>query len=565
MKEESKLALAALVVSLVALVTTISQVLSQLFATADGYRRCQPSIIGGWGRLTRRKFRWGDLRFETIYTTPRFALMPYTGNTITYERNMSVGSTLKTTTQEYNPLDGTPAMIEKTYATLGHQASGLNVFKGFNEMASWVRFIDALHSNALETRMLTNSTKRGAIKPEQDWKGYTIPMITPQKHSWDFVPPDVIRPLAVATLQDIAVFSRRIGMRWKAFEPSEGALRAEGNGHTLDSTTVRSVGVVVQFTMRDPLFDPLLYPNGLEELYIPTAPADKMGFGIVPGDPRLFVPDHVVGTPADCLARTLEIDVQAGETLKVLMNENGWTPGFSDIIGLAAPMIRLPGSEIIKVPRPAVYEAGLTYQQEGIVVFHNRLRDLIHERDRGEGRVSEQTRWVLQQLEELSMYGEQWFDEKACKGNKTPIGFLDDLHARHDMTTDYFISLHNRSYQEKANDQTFRYTDLMYSHITHAIDYFLVAREILDAGKERNHYGQKVQAWITEGAHVYFDKIPSIIETMQHRGFDDPPIVEEAWFTMMLRAFLWHRTHLMVGGSIVPSQHWGSRLPVYIG
>lgn len=108
-------------------------------------------------------------------------------------------------------------------------------------MASWVRFIDALHSNATETRMLTKSTKRNGIKPEEDWKGYTIPMVTSQKRSWDFVPPDVIRPLAVATLQDIAVFSRRLGMRWKTFEPSEGALRAEGNGHTLYSTTVRSV------------------------------------------------------------------------------------------------------------------------------------------------------------------------------------------------------------------------------------------------------------------------------------------------------------------------------------
>ncbi|KAI4224083.1 MAG: hypothetical protein L6R36_004937 [Xanthoria steineri] len=537
MEEESKLALAALVVSLVALVTTISQVLSQLFATADGYRRCQPSIIGGWGRLTCRKFRWSDLRFETIYTTPRFALMPYTGNTITYERNMTVGSMLKTTTQEYNPLDGTPAMIEKTYATLGHQASGLNVFKGFNEMASWVRFIDALHASALETCMLTTSTREAISSPSKTGRAIPFPcsLLTTTGHA----------------LEDFRTL-RRCFTRRRQWSYA-------GLHH-------RPVGwVVVQFTMRDPLFDPLLYPNGLEELYLPTAPADKMGFGIVPGDPRLFVPDHVIGTPADCLARTLGIDVQAGETLKDLMNENGWTPGFSDNIALAAPMIRLPGSEIIKVPRPAVYEAGLTYQQEGIVVFHNRLRDLINERDRGEGRVSEQIRWFLQQLEELSKYRQQWFDEKACKGNRTPIGFLDDLHARHDMTTDYFISLHNRFYLEKANDQVFRYTDLMYSHITHAIDYFPVARELLDAGKGRNHYGQKVQAWITEGAHVYFDKIPSIIETMRHRGLDDPPVVEEAWFTMMLRAFLWHRTHLMVGGNTVPSQHWGSRLPVYIG
>ncbi|KAL9024813.1 MAG: hypothetical protein Q9180_007799, partial [Flavoplaca navasiana] len=394
MEEESKIAIAALVVSLVALVTTVSQVLSQLFATADGYRRCQTSIIGGWGGQTHRKFRWTDLRFETIYTTPRFSLMPYTGKTVI----CGTGAMTNRRIQEYNPLDGTPEMIEKTYATPLHQTSSLTFSNWFSEMASWVRFIDALHSNAAQTRMLVASTKRtrvehqedhlkGAslatsskgsmLRHEEDWKGYMIPMVTSQQHSWDFVPPDVIRPLAIATLQDIAIFSRRLGMRWKTFEPSEGILRAEGNGHTMDSTIVRSVGLVVQFSISDPL----RYHKSFKELFIPTMPADKMGFGILPGDRNLSIPDHTIGTPAECLARTYEVDIQAGDTLKDWMNENGWTPGFSDIIGLAAPMIRLPGTTIITVPRPAVYEAGLTLQQEGIVVFHNRLRDLIKERE----------------------------------------------------------------------------------------------------------------------------------------------------------------------------------------
>ena len=109
----------------------------------------------------------------------------------------------------------------------------------------------------------------------------------------------MIRPLATATLQDTAIFSRRLGMRWKTFEPSEGILRADGNGHTVDSTTVRSVGVVLHFSIRDPL----RYPRSFEELYIPTEPADMMGFGILPGDPNLSIPDHAIGTPAECLAR----------------------------------------------------------------------------------------------------------------------------------------------------------------------------------------------------------------------------------------------------------------------
>ncbi|KAL8684802.1 MAG: hypothetical protein Q9224_006125 [Gallowayella concinna] len=309
----------------------------------------------------------------------------------------------------------------------------------------------------------------------------------------------------------------------------------------LDSTTVRSVGTVVQFSIRDPLAS----TDNMEHLYIPTEPADKMGFGILPGEPKLHLPDYVIGEPEDCVARTLEIDRQAGDTLKEIAEGDGWTPGLSDIIGFAAPMLRLRRSTIIKVPKPARYEGGLTLQEEGIVVFHNRLRDLVNVRNENGENVTHQTRWVLQQLEELSMlYGKQWEDQSATKGNRTTLTFLDDLHARHDATTQYFVNLQSPSgLREKAGHQTFRYTDLMYSHIIHAVDYIYKANEILGAGEGRNHYGMKVQAWITEGAHVYFDQISKVAESMKQKGFDNPPVVEEA----------------------VPSQHWGSRLPVYVG
>ena len=38
--------LVALVVSLVALVTTVLQVLQQYYSSAEGYRRCAPSVMG---------------------------------------------------------------------------------------------------------------------------------------------------------------------------------------------------------------------------------------------------------------------------------------------------------------------------------------------------------------------------------------------------------------------------------------------------------------------------------------------------------------------------------------
>jgi len=67
-------ALVALVISLVALVATTGQLLQQYFATADGYRQCQPSVMGDWGRKTKLRWRWREFRFETIYFVPKISV-----------------------------------------------------------------------------------------------------------------------------------------------------------------------------------------------------------------------------------------------------------------------------------------------------------------------------------------------------------------------------------------------------------------------------------------------------------------------------------------------------------
>ena len=107
----------------------------------------------------------------------------------------------------------------------------------------------------------------------------------------------------------------------------------------------------------------------------------------------------------------------------------------------------------------------------------------------------------------------------------------------------------------------------MYAHIRDAIEDFpeALARINASPSRARDHYGMRVAGWITEEGHIYFHSIPKVVEDMRSKGFDQPEIVEEAWLTMMWKAFLWHRFHFMVEGARVPSSNWGSRLPVYIG
>jgi hypothetical protein len=52
------------------LVIAVAQALQQYISTAEGHRKCQESIIGNWYHLTRRKFWFSELRFETIFVSP---------------------------------------------------------------------------------------------------------------------------------------------------------------------------------------------------------------------------------------------------------------------------------------------------------------------------------------------------------------------------------------------------------------------------------------------------------------------------------------------------------------
>lgn len=76
MNDDKTLSVAALAVALVALVVALGQLLGQYFATAEGYRRCQSSVMGPWARYTRLRWRMRQFRFETLFTTPQILFLP---------------------------------------------------------------------------------------------------------------------------------------------------------------------------------------------------------------------------------------------------------------------------------------------------------------------------------------------------------------------------------------------------------------------------------------------------------------------------------------------------------
>ena len=64
---------------------------------------------------------------------------------------------------------------------------------------------------------------------------------------------------------------------------------------------MRSIGTVLQISVKDflPSGDPA---EGFDELYLPSEVANKMGFGLVPGDASLGVADYKLGTYNGVLA-----------------------------------------------------------------------------------------------------------------------------------------------------------------------------------------------------------------------------------------------------------------------
>jgi hypothetical protein len=102
-------------------------------------------------------------------------------------------------------------------------------------------------------------------------------MIVERRRSWDFVPPDVIRPFASITLSDIAILARRMGMVWNEFKPSAGILEAEGNDHVLSSVVVRGLGIMLSYRHLNSSRQVMLRNYEVPKTFVCSTQTDKSG------------------------------------------------------------------------------------------------------------------------------------------------------------------------------------------------------------------------------------------------------------------------------------------------
>ncbi|KAK5238332.1 hypothetical protein LTR47_000075 [Exophiala xenobiotica] len=367
----------ALVVSLVALILALLQVLQQYTATADGFRRCQASVMGDWAALTKRRFRMSELRFETVFAVPVIFLKNSTKETAPFHSRPtitidgtaeSIRATFMSHAVAAGPLSSKLApgettasetapsgSVRRALSRLWKAKNPMNPFSNWqsdfgamtidNDLVSW--------NHLLTTLQLSERTFANYINAE--FGPNLEPAIQISNRSWDFVPPEVVRPYAVTTAGDIAIIVQRLGMSWKDFKPGEGLLRAEGNNCLITSTVVRSLGILISFSADWHLIND--YENR-GNIYVPSWQASMLGFGLVPycglpswiysvgslrvGDPALF--DNLLHrycflfTPEDPKPEHLR-----PQALSVA----------SEFVALVAPVLRMRNSGITRILKPA--------------------------------------------------------------------------------------------------------------------------------------------------------------------------------------------------------------------
>lgn len=340
----------ALLVSLIALVVAFLQLCQQYFATADGYRNCAESVIGPWHRTRRRRFVPSEFRFETIYDAPliRLSSIPECAdrlyNSDQHEKRVHIlyplseksccegerllretilGSEVLSETlsdgwrsklpqwtglrprrkgsrAKYDGEEGdsTPrreyeeqssalvSWICEFFENLSLWGAGVNCVRRFSAFMRALHRTYRLYGQASDGDDLRANWLRDEIKQyrlrRQITSRPTQPIVEQQRVHWDFRGINITRPVAQTRLGDIILFALRMGMQWRSIDVETGTMLAVGNGYSLSSGSSLS-GLIVTFTSAGHHDKP---PS-----IIPGQYADKMLFGILPGDPDLVKRD----------------------------------------------------------------------------------------------------------------------------------------------------------------------------------------------------------------------------------------------------------------------------------
>ena len=554
---EVNVAIVALVVALIALLVTVSQLLGQLFATAEGTRKCSRSVIGHWSTLTTWKWHWSEWRFETIFASPQL----YLGVPFEYGPK-GIKSAFESSTQctqlPMNDLE----LKRPSWELLGMDDNALEPFPGTTQFEGWIALLAALHGST------SKHHARSALRRYKKLDNVSWPGIRLRYRSWDSMPTDVIGPIATTTLGDIAVIARRMGMSWKTFDPDKGLLTAEGCGHSLSSVEVRALGLTLRYLTghsHRPI-ENLAGITGLKKLkgigsdrsHIWSRDADMFMFGILPGDKALNLPNFQINTDEDI--RRVMYDV-------LQLKEYNDAPDWNLFFPKRAWFLRYEINELRVFICPILRPRGstsnlLSCPQYGASIFTFRVARTCFKEFVTERLKTKHSQYLEGLLFSLSD------SFPARPKNMSNLDWLELHQDGHDLTTKYFQKL-----TKKYEKQSFLW-DLLRAHFSKAPLCSWEARQKVRVRKEKPRNQEVLndggQPWRYEQVTMLWESIPHYVAFMQdaNTAYKDKDEIEEAWITLWFRGICWATCHELENTSdsepFLPTQWYGSQLPVYL-
>lgn len=580
---DTNVAVVALLVSLVALIISVAQLLQQIFGAAEGYRQCNPSIIGPWSSTRRRVFHLRELRLETVFETPEF----------TMTSNIASSAPPNVEDQKPDPqqkkpffretkqegvtvVDGTPTSRHLTYTSTQRKNDAPNSENSSAQSLAvgWLSFLQKIHDHeALYRSLQPPSAPPLATHPGGPQQELRLPAIRRVKRSWDFLPSDALRPLASAQLGDLLILSYRMLIGWYDLRLGRRSLRAEGHGHSFTQIEIRGLGIVLEYhfaasgvsTRAD-------RPFGGH--FVPSKEADMMAFGYIPISKGMGMAalshDYFDLGKEDynlCLLNMLT-DLQVGQALLEEFSSQIQKPPsvFFDVsneaLPLVAPFIPVAGLGAVKVIHPFKPKQFLSlfYWREGRLVLLRRLQSQIQKKP---DKVSPQMKKVHDILHTLHTV-RSWngrFGRPRGYGYDPVLGVnaqTDDKRELVEYLRDEFNNA-NRFLQESIPYGS--YTDLVALHLAMGFRAQQKAKATVEDKRRVGIDESGVTNWKTESAHLYVDNLEQLCQDMQKRcaspsftpdpaaGSPEIPSVStiaDAWWSMMLRAILWQLSVVMV-------------------
>jgi hypothetical protein len=569
---EIGLAGAALAVALTALAIAVGQLLQQVFSTAEGYRRCQHSVMGPWARKTRLTWRWSQFRFEVKFTTPDIILqtnVPMPISCKVPERSVVKRDVIAV---DHSGLRTNSTPVERREETSTDQVGWISLLKQLEHLqeATWSELgtLDPRKSSEVPAMMILS------------------PAMVLREWSWDFMPPEVVRPLATTTVGTLVVLAHRMGMSWRDLQPSCGYIRAEGNGHTISSTTIRGFGILVQYT-----FDDSYIPSHAARPHarIHTEAADKLACGIIPGCQALNLPDvHIMssssttemshGNSANHPSRklsssslaiirgSLESIGVAEEIVEYATKPDGWgsLELICDLRSMLCPFLPLRGSSITIVSNALCADIESFATHWARVVFRRRLEQYITS-----GNYSAHLNNLLGHLVTYAARWPHFFYEslhfQMGQPSRCPADLIEFAHDVFDETTSYFKDIRQHRGVE--------YKELVFAHLHLGVAAWKRVGT-LQRGQYRKESFlmpgfQSPPSDIVEVFHSYVDveQLDLVVNLMEQKGVRDRDLIIEAWWTLVVRAIFQSCTLRFLPHAEFPpvaSAFHGSRTPVYI-